>query len=260
MRSILVLLLLATPAFSQEFFASGEALCWRPVSDDFANAFDSDLLMDHEWEAGVRATLGVQLPSCWKGSWTYTWFAAEDARDWTPPQAIGGPTSYGDLDYQVHDFDVARVFWLHPNCQLEPFVGFRWGQIDYTLDDTMGASFVFLDSKTDSYGLRIGSKARWSLTESISLFGHGSFSGLFSTTENRGIATDTAPWDVTDNHENHAADAAAGVAWQCGMLEVAAGYEWNWWANAIQRRDSTSQPDYENLLLEGAFLRLTGRF
>jgi hypothetical protein len=259
MRSILIVLLLATPAFSQEFFAVGEALCWRPLSDDFRNTFNPDLAVDLDWDAGLRGGLGIQHPLGWKASWTYTWFAAEDTRRSAAAGEVGGATSYGDLDYQVHDFEVGRVFCIHPSCQVEPFAGFRWGQIDYSLRDMLGSSMLAMDSKTDSYGVRLGGKARCSLTQQLSLFGQGAFSGLFSTTENRGISNN-ATWNLTDDHENHGVDAAAGVAWECGLLEVAAGYEWNWWANIVQRRSAMSQPDYDDLLLEGVFLRVTGRY
>lgn len=260
MRSILIVLLLATPAVSQEFFAVGEALCWRADSSDFQNQFDPSLSVNHDWEAGYRAALGVQHPWGWKASWTYTAFAV----DATDQAAVGGPTSYGDLDYQVHDFDVARVFCLHQRLELEPFAGFRWGQIDYSLRDTIGGANgnrLDMHSFTDSYGLRIGAKGRVSLPAQLSLFGQGAVSGLFSTTENRGSTQAPATsWDATDNHENHAVDAAAGVAWQFALIEVAAGYEWNWWSDSIQRRSAMSQPDYDDLLLEGAFLRVTGRY
>lgn len=259
MRSILIVLLLAAPACSQEFFAVGEALCWGTYSDDFKNRFDSSLAADLDWDAGFRGGLGIQHPMGWKASWTYTWFAAEDTRTSASVGEVGGARSYGDLDYQVHDFDLAHVFYLTANCQLEPFVGFRWGKIDYSLRDLLGASMLSMDSNTDSYGVRLGGKGRVSLTEQFSVFGQGSFSGLYSTTENRGVSSNAA-WDVTDDHENHGVDAAAGVAWQYGLLEVAAGYEWNWWANILQRRSSTWQPDYDNLLLEGVFLRFSGRY
>ena len=259
MRSILIVLLLTAPACSQEFFALGEALCWRPWSGDFTNAFDSSLSVNRGWEAGARGGLGIQHPVGLKGSWTYTWFAAEDTTSTARRDEVGGAMSYGDLDYQVHDFDLARVIYLTQYCQFEPFVGFRWGRIDYSLRDLDGSSALSMNSNTDSYGVRLGSNGRLSLTEQLSLFGQGAFSGLLSTTENTGLDSD-GTWDATDDHENHGADAAAGVAWECGLLEVAAGYEWNWWANVVQRRNSTSQPDYDDLLLEGVFLRVTGRY
>lgn len=260
MRSILIVLLLATPAVSQEFFAVGEALCWRPSSDDFQNVYNSNLAMDHDWDAGFRAGVGIEHPWGWKASWTYTSFGVDEARSWSDVIEPGDLfTSYGDLDYQVHDFEVGRVFCLRQYLQVEPFAGFRWGQIDYSLRDTGGNNSLALHSNTDSYGARVGGRARCYLPGQFSLFGQGAFSGLFSTTENIGTSS-TAAWNGTDNHENHCVDAAAGVAWECGLLEVAAGYEWNWWANTIQRRSAGSNPDYDDLLLDGAFLRVTGRY
>ena len=257
MRSILIVLLLATPAFSQGFYAVGEGLCWRPYSSDFQNYYDSALKTDHDWDAGVRAGVGFQHLLGFDVSWTYTWFDTDAVRTQSAP--INAYTSYGDLDYQVHDFQVGRVYCLHPCFQLEPFAGFRWGQIDYSRRDTdiTPNSFGVMNahSFTDSYGLRLGAKGKLCLLGQLSLFGHGAVTGSFATTENRGTG-----WDVTDNHENHAVDAAAGLSWQCGFLEVASGYEWNWWADSIQRSSATSQPDYADLLLEGAFLRMTGRY
>jgi hypothetical protein len=265
MRSIFIVLLLATPAFSQGFFAVGEGLCWRPWSSDFRNQYDSDLAINHDWAPGVRGEVGYEGPLGWKGSWTYTWFAADDARAWDDVVIPGDQyTSYGDLDYQVHDFEVGRVFCLYRKLEIEAFGGFRWGQIDYSLRDAVSGrtgNQVDLNSFTDSYGVRVGGKAKCYLPGQFSLFGEGAFSGLFSTTRNWGSTQSPGTsWDETDNHENHAVDAAAGVAWRCGLVEVAGGYEWNWWANSIQRRSETSQPDYDNLLLEGAFLRVTGRY
>lgn len=264
MRSILIVLLLATPAFSQEFFAVGEGLCWQATSSDFQNQFAPALTTDHDWEAGFRAGLGLQNFWGWRASWTYTWFAADDSRLWTDVAQAGNVASYGDLDYQVHDFEVGRTFCLHPSLQLEPFAGFRWGQIDYSLQDQMsgaGGNLLNMDSFTDSYGARLGLKGRCYVPGGFSLFGHGAMSGLFSTTENRGTMQNPAStWDLKDNHENHGVDAAVGVAWQCCLVEVSGGYEWNWWADAIQRRGSMAQADYDDLRLEGAFLRVTGRY
>ncbi|NLS92440.1 MAG: hypothetical protein GXX96_09780 [Planctomycetaceae bacterium] len=261
MRSVLIVLLLATPAFSQEFFGSGEALCWRPSSDDFHNQYNSNLDLDHDWSGGYRVALGLDQLWGWKTSWTYTAFSADDSRIWTGLEGAN-LSSYGDLDYQVHDFEVGREFWLHPRFKTEAFAGFRWGQIDYTLRDALGGangSALVLHSNTDSYGARVGAKGRCYLPGQFSIFGQGAFSGLFSTTDNTGLSLD-GTWDLTDNHENHGVDAAAGVAWECGLMEVSAGYEWNWWANSLQRRASTWQPDYEDLLLEGVFLRVTGKY
>ena len=264
MRSILIVLLLATPAFSQEFFAVGEGLCWRATNSDFQNHFAPTLGMDHNWDAGFRAGLGIQHPWGWKASWTYTWFAEDDSRLWTDLANVGDVASYGDLDYQVHDFELGRVFCLHPTLQLEPFVGFRWGQVDYSVQDAMsgsGGNSMTLHSMTDSYGARLGLKGRCFLSHGFSLIGHGAMTGLFSTTENRGaLESPASSWDVTDDHENHGVDAAAGVAWEWGLIEVSGGYEWNWWADIIQRRSAMGQPDYEDLLLEGAFLRVTGKY
>ena len=260
MRSILIVLVLATPAFSGEFFAVGEALCWRPYSADFKNDFDSSLSVNHDWDAGFRAGVGIQIPLSWRASWVYTSFSADDTRVWRNVGNISAAASYGDLDYQVHDFEVGQVLYCNSVCQVEGFGGFRWGQIDYTLQDVIsGGSIVNLDSNTDSYGLRLGGKATCWLTQTISIFGQGAASGFLSTTDNRGDST-TAAWNLTDDHETHGVDALAGVAWNYGLLEVAAGYEWNWWADIIQRRGSTSTPDYDNLLLEGAFLRMTARY
>lgn len=260
MRSILIVLFLAAPAVSQEFFAVGEALYWGASSSEFQNRYNPELDVEHDWRPGFRAGLGLQNAWGWKASWNYTWYATDDTRVWEPASADARFTSYGDLDHQLHDFEIGRELWLHSCLKVEPFAGFRWGQIDYSLQDTGGRNgMLALHSSTDSYGARVGGKAQCYLPAGFSLLGEGAFSGLFSTTQNTG-ATGSGNWDVTDNHENHSVDALAGVAWQCGLMEVAGGYEWHWWANSIQRRSAMSQADYQDLLLEGAFLRVTGRY
>ncbi len=261
MRSILIVLVLATPAFSQEFFGFTEALCWQPSSNDFQNQFNSSLTIDHDWSAGYRVGLGLQNLGAWKASWTYTAFEVSDSRVWTDMRTADA-SSYGDLDYQVHDFEVGRVFCISQRFQAEAFGGFRWGQIDYSLRDAIGgtgATSLAQFSNTDSYGGRLGARGRYYLLSGLSMFGHGAATGSVSTTENVGVSS-TAAWNVSDDHENHGVDAAAGLAWECGMLEIAAGYEWNWLADVIQRRGALSQPDYDDLRLEGAFLRITGRY
>lgn len=121
--------------------------------------------------------------------------------------------------------------------------------------------FVRANSFTDSYGIRLGGEARRRLHANLTLFGRGAVSGLVSTTRstgttNRGITL--VSWNATDNHENLVVDASAGLAWRCGRLELAAGYKWSSWKNSIQSRRGrfVRSPDYEDLLLEGAFARV----
>jgi len=275
MRSTILLLMLATPALSQVISGHADLLCWQAGSADFQNAYaiSENLSAEPDRSVGFRAGVGYQHCSHWKVSWTYTNFGADESRAWSGARNPGDSfSSYSDLDFQLHDFEVGRSFRLAEYLEVEAFGGFRWGQVDYSLSDRYqlapGSIFVMTDTQvvranscTDSYGVRLGGEARCRLRGNLSLFGRGAVSGLASTTRsngtsNRGITM--VPWDVTDNHENLVLDASTGLAWRYGQLEVAAGYEWSSWQNSIQSRRIryTEQPDYEDLLLEGAFARV----
>lgn len=279
MRSIILVLMLASPALSEGISGHADVLCWQADSADFQNAYSlsSNLSTEPGWSAGFRAGVGYQHCSGWKLSWTYTNFGADDSRGWSDVRNPGDSfSSYSDLDFQLHDFEVGRSFRLTEYLEVEAFGGFRWGQVDYSLADVYrvapgtpvfdtGTHLVRANSDTDSYGVRLGGEARCRLRANLTLFGRGAVSGLASTTRSSGTTNQgivMVPWDATDNHENLVLDASTGLAWQYGQLEVAAGYEWSSWINSIQSRRIryTGQPDYEDLLLEGAFARVTVNF
>lgn len=278
MRSIILVLMLASPAFSQGVFGHADVLYWQADSADFQNAESASprLSIEPDWSAGVRAGVGYQHCSGWKVSWTYTNFGADDSRAWSSVRNPGDSfSSYSDLDFQLHDFEVGQSFCLTEYLEVEAFGGFRWGQVDYSLSDgyrvppaapgsipMIGNSSVWAHSFTDSYGVRLGGEARCRLRGNLILFGRGAVSGLVSTTRSNGMSawgTAFSSWDATDNHENVVLDASTGLALQRGHLEIAAGYEWSSWRNAIQSRRGLfggSPPDYEDLLLQGAFARV----
>jgi hypothetical protein len=274
MRSSILVLMLASPALAEGVFGRADVLYWQADSADFRNAasFSRRFSIEPDWSVGVRAGVGYQHCSGWKVSWTYTNFGAEDSRAWSSVRDPGDSfSSYSDLDFQLHDFEVGRSFCLTEYLEVEAFGGFRWGQVDYSVTDRyrvppppimfIGGSYVRANSFTDSYGVRLGSEARCRLRGNLTLFGRVAVSGLVSTTHSDGMTQDLAIswWDATDNHENVVLDASTGLALQYGQLEFAAGYEWSSWQNSIQSRRIryTDQADYEDLLLEGIFGRVS---
>ncbi len=273
MRSIILVLVLASPASSEGVFGHADALYWRAKSADFDNVFSysSNLAIRPDWSPAFRAGVGYRHRSGWKASWTYTNFGADDSRAWSSVSYPGDSfSSYSDLDFQLHDFEVGQSFLLGEYFEVEVFGGFRWGQVDYSLVDRHrippGGPLISVDdymranSYTDSYGVRLGGRASCRLRGNLKLFGHGALSGMVSTTRSSGMTGSWSffSWDRTDNHENLVLDASTGLAWQYGHLEVTAGYEWSSWQNSIQSRavHFARRTDYEDLLLEGIFARV----
>ena len=283
MPTIALLLLLASPALAQ---VTGHAdyLYWQANSSDFrfrkANPYVPDydgLAAQHDGSSGVRTGIGYRFHK-WEVSWNFTYYAS-DARDewegWFIDSDQGG-TSNDDLDYQVHDFQITRSFCVGQCCELGVFGGFRWGQVDrHAQDDWIDGIaypyFVYYDtsiSKTDSYGGRLGGNFRVQLTDSLSWFATGAFSGLVSTTEKNSFeVTNIVGGDMAsmyeqansqrDTHETHSVEAATGLSWTHGSLELAAGYEWHVWSNIIHRRRIyVGYEDYRDLVLDGLFARV----
>ncbi|NLS91334.1 MAG: hypothetical protein GXX96_04005 [Planctomycetaceae bacterium] len=190
MRTIAVLLLLASPAAAQ-ITGNVDYLYWRANSSDFHHFIDRGPSTEHAG-SGVRAGIGYRL-NCWEASWNYTYYASDAFGEQSYP--INNWVEYlscdDDLDYQVHDLQLLRRFCLGQCCELDIFGGFRWGQIDRTsqnlwLQDVTPQgqhSYLTSISRTDSYGGRLGGNFRVQLTEFLSWFASGAFSGLLSTTD-----------------------------------------------------------------------------
>jgi hypothetical protein len=277
LRTILLALVLATRATAGEFTGCADYLYWEGP----------------DWGSGLRTGIGYQA-CCWEITWNYTTFGADTASHWVGQSDQDGDIHvwlYEDLDYQVHDFQLARTFEAGV-FDFELFGGFRWGKIDafinreeITWEYNYGGGVLFPNgaridqfiSETDSYGVRFGGEARCYLTSHLSVFGRGAVAGMQSTTRHvwrdawypnvsgyprdyHGYPNDDYGDPIrlsylpeTDHHANHSFDLTTGLTWQRRWLELTTGYEWHTWANAMQ----TDIPgDFHDVILEGLFARV----
>jgi len=126
MRTIAVLLLLASPAAAQ-ITGNVDYLYWQANSSDFHHYIDRGPDTEHAG-SGVRAGIGYRL-NCWEASWNYTYYASDAFGERSYPISYWEEylSCDDDLDYQVHDLQLLRRFCLGQCCELDVFGGFRWG-------------------------------------------------------------------------------------------------------------------------------------
>ena len=282
MRAIALLLLLASPAAGQ-ITGYADYLYWQANSSDFhhfklpsALADFDGIAAEHDGSSGFRTGIGYRL-NLWEASWNYTYYGSDAFDEWEGWYIDNdqGGFSDDDLTYQVHDIQLLRRFCVGECCELGVFGGFRWGQVDREahdvwLDGITNPYFLYdytSSSKTDSYGCRLGGNFRVQLTDSFSWFATGAFSGLVSTTDiSCRDRTNISGGDMDsmyentsrhrDTHETHSVEAATGLSWTYGNMNLSAGYEWHIWSNIIQRRFIwVEDVDYRDLVLEGLFAR-----
>ena len=179
------------------------------------------------------------------------------------------------LELDIVDADLGTWLLAFPGLTIHGFGGFRYACLEQSFTARY-SGFQFNNGlveqlqKVDAYGLRGGSEARLDLPRGFSLFAGGTASvmaGFFETslrdTDNNGTLV---VGDVRDSYTKGivSIEAAAGVSWLAGPLELSGGYELAGWLSAVDAsrfpdsfNESYYSPVNDDLLLDGFFARLT---
>jgi hypothetical protein len=221
--------------------------------------------VDIDRGSGVRVGLGRRFANQWEITWNYTSFSME-TYDQLPVPTGQSDINIRDvrigLDYDVHDLEIGRSFFVDQSLSMRLFGGFRWGMIDTryrtTFFNAAGEHWNQDTTDLDAYGLRFGGEARWHFG-SLSLFGGGALSALAGRSldqlTERGSNTTIYPRKF--NRAVPGIETTAGCSWQYECLELTGGYEFNYFGGVVpEHAHRDPQLPRNDLLLDGFFLRL----
>lgn len=282
------------------WLVSVDFLYWEPRQrgTDFAITTDDSALsvgrgsvlsleMDHS--PGVRANLGYRTCSGWELGVIYTHFGAGGTTSAAVPdcgnmwatrshpsrnEEAATAEASGHINYNV--FDLEARYPLVDACSIgvQIFGGLRWAQIDEAFQvDYDGVDFDRAQYRDDwrmnGFGVRLGGETQWRWNASWSLFGNAAGSVLGGRFRTHLLETDAQGADtivdVQDDYDQGMAvlEAAAGIAWTHGPLQMRAGYELHNWFNLADRsmfpdaeHEGLFTPLSNDVLLDGLFVRL----
>ncbi len=283
------------------WLVSVDYLNWdvRQRGTDFAITTDDSALsvgqgsvhhLEMDRNSGVRTGLGYRTGSGWELGLGYTYYqtdgtvsAAEPANGnmWAtrshPNQNQEAATADASGEFSYSVFDLEARYPLVRRCPVavQIFGGLRWADIDqafrvaYDGVDFDRAQYSDTSSAT-GFGLRLGAESQWRWNSSWSLFGSAAGSILYGRFHTRLFETNVAGADtIVDVRDDYGQavpvlDAALGVAWNRGPVQVRAGYEMANWFNLADRsmfpdnvHEGAYAPLSEDVLLEGFFIRLS---
>lgn len=246
--------------------------------------------LDMDRNSGVRMNLGYRTLSGWELGLGYTYFQTDGTAFVAAPaggnlwatrshpaiwEEAGTADAFADFSYNV--FDLEARYPLVQDCPvtMQIFGGLRWADIDQTFqvaydgDDFTNALYRNATSMT-GFGLRLGAESHWRLNSSWSLFGNAAGSILYGRFSTHLLETDQAGGntivDVRDDYGQAVPviDAAVGVAWNRGPVQIRGGYEMANWFNLAdrsmfpdERHEGAYAPQANDVLLDGLFVRFS---
>ncbi|MHB8108257.1 MAG: Lpg1974 family pore-forming outer membrane protein [Candidatus Cryosericum sp.] len=259
------------------------------------------LAVEPERNSGIRAGFGRQFANGWEATWNYTNFSADgqyDRDDYGPNYIMAQPRdSYywlggnvhlrSEINYGVHDLELAHCFQVTETLNLHIMGGFRWARMAFARSAAMldagtrpidSTPFRESDvsfseqSHLDAYGLRLGAQADWRLGP-LTLFGRGAVSGLYATGEDYTTFEPVLPtppyygeliftnWNRRFSQATGAIEVAAGLSFTYRCVEIAAGYELSTWLGVLpDSMHGDGETEFHDLVLDGLFTRVTCRY
>lgn len=299
----------------KQFFLNAEFLYWNVVegSVDYAvkmnsipEASPTFAIGDYksatfDWRPGFRlAAYWYNRPHYWEIKGEYTWFScagsnqvhspSNPAEFLNPTWDTGrkGPYSEAEshihLNYQLGNFEVARVFDPNPHLRMRLLGGLTTGFLEQTwhLEYT---NFIPEVSKIENKwrywggGIRLGVTADWFWGNQIYLTGKTTLAPLLgryknhvhNTAEASGIVLQDSTFE--DTRFAFHSQFLLGPSWQvpsdCWSFELFAGYEFNIWFNLHETIRTSRGPDSSPIVslispallgFHGLTLRLTFGF
>jgi len=246
--------------------------------------------LDMDRNSGVRMNLGYRTISGWEWGLGYTYFQTDGTASAAAPAggnlwatrshpAIWEEADAADAsaDFSYNVFDLEARYPLVQDCPvtMQIFGGFRWADIDqafqvaYDGEDFTDALYRNATSMT-GFGLRLGAESHWRLNSSWSLFGNAAGSILYGRFSTHLLETDQSGGntivDVWDDYGQAVPviDAAVGVAWNRGPVQIRGGYEMVNWFNLADRsmfpdniHEGIYAPQSNDVLLDGLFVRFS---
>jgi hypothetical protein len=279
----------------------------RQRSTDFAITTDDGALavgqgtvhrMDFDRNSGVRGRLSYRTGVGWELGVVYTYFRTTGAASAVEPE--GGnmwatrshPARYeeaGTADasgiFSLSSFDLEARYPIvrQSHVDMHLFGGLRWSEIDQEFrvryDKVAFQRALYRDrSDMTGFGLRMCIETRWWWNSSWSVFGTAAGSilyGRFRThlyEDDRNCAPDPCRDVIVDVRDAYGQpvpglDAAVGVSWNRGPLQIRGGYEMHSWFNLADRsmfpdeqHEGAYSPLSTDVLLDGFFIRFAYQF
>jgi hypothetical protein len=289
-----------TEAVCPGWLVSVDYLYWdlHRRGSDFALTTDDSALavgrgavhhLEMDRDSGFRLNAGYRFATGWELAAGYTYFATSASAAAAEPaggnmwatrshpndnEEAATADAAGSFDYNVFDLE-ARSPWLQ-SCPvaLRWFGGLRWSDVEqdfqaaydgYDFDDSVYRN----RTNMTGFGLRLGAESQWRWNANWSLFGSAAGSVLYGRFHTQMLETNVGGADtIVDVRDDYrqavpVLEAAVGVAWNRGPVQIRAGYEMANWFNLADRslfpddvHEGAYAPLAEDVLLEGLFLRL----
>lgn len=246
--------------------------------------------LDMDRNSGVRTNLGYRTRSGWEWGIGYTYFQTDGAASAAEPDdgnmwatrshpdrydAAGTADASANFGYHVFDLEARYPLVRGGPVTMQVFGGLRWADIDQTFQVAYDGN-AFTDAlyrnatSMTGFGVRLGAESQWHLNSSWSLFGNAAGSILYGRFRTHLLETNFAGTqtvvDVRDDYDQAVPvlDAALGVAWNRGPVQIRGGYELANWFNLADRSmfpDETHEGAYaplsNDVLLDGLFVRFS---
>jgi hypothetical protein len=201
-----------------------------------------------------------------------------------------------DLDYQAFDLEVGKSIAGSSGTQMRFHAGLRSGRIEQKLDaeyigngdftpadDILAGnpSTLSTSSEYEGIGARIGGLGSWEVIRGLHLFGGVAASLLVGDLDisyrDRQYDNNERRYEdrgLTGQDEQRVVpviEGQIGAGWQfvtgSAVVEIALGYQFETWIGALASvqfadtdPDSHMVKNYDDLTLQGPFLRVSGRF
>lgn len=225
--------------------------------------------------------MGYRFDTGWEVVWNYTYFNSDDAQ--TAVKSVDGTTALlatqsfftkqamdsvqasGSFRLNLHDLEAGWGTCLNESVDTRMFGSFRWARIDQDFDQsysyvvapaTVVTGEIHMPLRMEAAGLRLGGEFNWKAADGLRIFGRLAQSLLVADFETRRIETDTLNGSVLnvradDSRIVPVLEAATGITWCRGPLEISGGYEMSNWFNMVDA-DRQSQ----SLFIDGCFVRI----
>ena len=185
------------------------------------------------------------------------------------------------LNLNIYDIEANWRTCLNETVGFRGFAGVRLATLDqdfnsnYTLLTNVTGT-INLPTRMDAAGLRLGAEFEWRTAWGFSVFGRGASSllvadftaGRHESDSLNGLIIDAS---LETTRIVPVLEAAAGIAWSRGPLELSAGYELSNWFNMVGVGDvsggigtvpvtaASGVFSQQSLFIDGCFARLTIR-
>lgn len=265
---------------SQIYF-SGEFLYWTAESTalDYASKLKNDVAIGnysvakYDWCPGFRVgATYYRCPKYWELTGEYTRIDISGKNKTSPMLRatralynLSTPLMYAgsdiELNYQVGDFYVARVFDPNPHLRMRLIGGLSTAYIEQDWKLTYIDGLNAREKIQEKWcffggGIRMGLRGDWFWGGQFYLTGKTSFSAMIGTYENienqwndnTGLIYNKQTYD--DHRLALNGQFLLGPSWQipcdCWSFELLAAYELNVWVNVSERIRSAVQPSNLN--------------